>query len=138
MDIDSQQNHSLENALHVYLNRCWPVIERMIQDGEVSDSIWDIVCRFVSYSYNINLEKLLGKVCKCDSEGLNPKASKAIECILKKDPQVCHRQLPGWMVRTFSRLTRRFAEDEILSETTLRSVRDLSMIYSVMTDIQVH
>ena len=124
---NSEQKNSLDKVLRTYLNRCRPIIERIVQDGDLSDRMWSIIPQFLSQSHDIDLEKWLGKICKSDTEDLNPKASMAIGSILDKDPQVFHRLLPGWMVRTFSRLTRRFSEDKRLSETTLKSVEAFSM-----------
>lgn len=118
---------SLDKALRAYLNRCGPVLEHIVQNGDLSDRIWSIISKFLSQSHDIDLGKWLGKICKGDTENFNPKASMAIENILNQDPQVFHRLLPGWVVRTFSRLTRRFAEDKRLSETTLKSVEAFSM-----------
>jgi hypothetical protein len=124
---DSERKDSLDKALCAYLKRCSAVMERIVQDGDLSDRIWSMIPQFLSQSQDIDLEKWLGKICKSDTEDLNPKASMAIGSILNKDPQVFHRLLPGWVVRTFSRLTRRFAEDKRLSETTLNSVKAFSM-----------
>jgi hypothetical protein len=124
---DLERKNSLERALRAYLNRCTPVMEHIVQAGDLSDRIWSIIAQFLSQSHDIDMGKWLGKICKSDTEDLNPKASMAIGSILDKDPQVFHRLLPGWMVRTFSRLTRRFAEDERLSETTLKSVEAFSI-----------
>ena len=124
---DSERKDSLDKALRAYLNRCSPVMERIVQDGDLSDRIWSIIPQFLSQSHDIDLQKWLGKICKSDTEDLNPKASMTIGSILDKDPQVFHRLLPGWMVRTFSRLTRRFAEDKRLSEATLKSVEAFSI-----------
>ena len=124
---DSERKDSLDKALRAYLNGCGPIMERIVQDSDLSDRIWSIISKFLSQSHDIDLGKWLGKICKSDTEDLNPKASMAIRNILDKDPQVFHRLFPGWMVRTFSRLTRRFAEDKRLSETTLKSVEAFSM-----------
>lgn len=117
-----------DSAVSAYLKKCNSVMERTVQEGDMSDHIWNIASRFVSQSDDIDMEKWLGIICKRDTEDLNPKASAAIQGILHKDQDVFHRLLPGWMVRTFSRLTRRFAEDQRLSESTLNSVKDFSML----------
>lgn len=130
---DARSLETLHSAMSDYLRRCCPIVERALQDG-LSVEVWDILPGFILRTTNIDLEKWLGNICKRDFEGLNPKGSGAIECILKKDRHVFHRTLPGWMVRTFSRLTRRFAEDEILSETTLSSVRDFGKLFLATSD----
>jgi hypothetical protein len=126
--IPDDSQHPLHNAIRAYLKKCTQYIERTVQEGDLSDDIWNIVSQFVSYSDEISLEKWLGLVCKRDTEDLNPKACQTIQSILDKDPDVFHRLLPGWMVRALSRFTRRFAEDKTLSESTLNSVTDFSML----------
>ena len=79
---DSERTNSLNKALGAYLSRCSPVMERIVQDGDLSDRTWSIIPRFLSQSDDIDLEKWLGKICKRDTEDLNPKASRAIGSIL--------------------------------------------------------
>jgi hypothetical protein len=131
---DSGSLETLQLALSDYLRRCSPIVERALQD-DLPVLVWDILPSFILYTTTIDLEKWLGNICKRDLEDLNPRGSGAISCILKKDGYVFHRALPGWMARTFSRLTRRFAEDEILSETTLKSIEDFGCSLSVMADL---
>lgn len=126
--IPDDSKHPLQNAIRAYLKKCAPYMERTVQEADLSDDTWNIVSQFVSYSDEISLEKWLGLVCKCDTEDLNPKACQTIQSILDKDPEVFHRLLPGWMVRALTRLTRRFAEDKTLSDSTLNSVTDFSML----------
>ena len=107
-----------------YLNRCGAFVEALFKKDEVSDEIWEIVPHFVSMAEDIDPEKWLGMICKRDLEDVNPKGCRAIRSVLDKDSQTYHRSLPGWIVRTFSRFTRRFAEDKELSEVTLSALKD--------------
>jgi hypothetical protein len=125
---DAPRTKPIQQALRTYLKRCTPVMERILKGGDLSDHLWEIIPEFVLQSDDVDLEKWLGMICKCDSEALNPKASGAIKSLLDANPQTFHRLLPGWIVRTVSRLTRRFAEDNVLSDCTLRSVEEFSML----------
>jgi hypothetical protein len=107
-----------------YLNRCGAFVEGLFKKDEVSAEIWEIVPYFLSMAEDVDLGRWLGMICKRDLENLNPQGCLAIRSVLDKDPQVYHRSLPGWIARTFSRFTRRFAEDIELSEVTLRALKD--------------
>jgi hypothetical protein len=125
------QKRSLQNALRTFLNRSSPLMERVIKEGDSSDTLWEIIPEFILLSDDVDLEKWLGKICHFDLEDLNPKGSRAVKAVLDKDRYIFHRHLPGWVIRTFSRLTRRFAEDKTLSEPTLKSVVEFGMLHSV-------
>ena len=125
-----QETRSLKliaSASQSVLSRCEAVVAHIFDDDEISDQSWEIVADFVFHSNDIDVERWLGKVCKHDMENLNPKASKAINNIMRKGLAVFHRLLPGWLYRTCSRFTRRFAEDPILSESTLSSIASFSI-----------
>lgn len=123
-DMDAQKRKSLQTGLNVYLQRCRPFLERTLKDEGMPDEIWHILPEFILQAEDIDLEKWLGRVCKRDLDYIIPKANRVIKSILDKDINVFHRALSGWIVRTFSRLTRRFAEDEILDEATLLSIEE--------------
>ena len=125
-----RENRSIKlitSALQLAFSRCEAVVAHIFDDDDISDQSWEIVAGFVLHSNDIDAEKWLGRVCKHDMEDLNPKASKAINNIMRKDPTAFHRLLPRWLYRTCSRFTRRFAEDPILSELTVSSVASFSM-----------
>jgi hypothetical protein len=114
----------IQPEMDTYLNRCGTFVEGLFKKDGVSAEIWEIVPYFVSMAKDIDLGKWLGMICKRDLEDINPQGCRAIRSVLDKDPQAYHRSLPGWIVRTFSRFTRRFSEDKELSEVTLRSLND--------------
>ena len=130
----------MENILNSYVGRCVSTVERMIDDEEIADSVWNVLPDFIKAavsSAKIDLEKWLGKICKHDLHGLIPKAPRSIQAILEIDMDVYHRRLPGWIARVFSRMTRRFAEDRVLSPSALESVKQLGMDCGCEPDVQI-
>jgi len=103
------------------------------------EELWELVPGFILHKKTIDLESWLGQVCKDDEEHLNPLACAAVQSIFTRNPQAFHRRLPGWFVCTFSRFTRRFAEDEVLSERTLASVKEFgTSSYLVDLTLKIH
>jgi hypothetical protein len=121
-----EEQSDLLKASTAFLTRSMPTIESMVINEDRTETDWDIFADFISHSEDIDLEKWLGVVCKHD-ENLIPEGSLAIKAILDRDATIFHRTLPGWIVRTFSRFTRRFAEDKMLSEAVLTAVDGLSI-----------
>ena len=117
----------IQAEINTYLNRCGIFMEALFKRDEVSAEIWDVVPSFVSTAEDIDLGKWLGMICKRDLEDINPRGCCAIRAVLKRHPLTYHRSLPGWTARTFSRFTRRFAEDKRLSEGTLKAVKDFGI-----------
>lgn len=103
------------------------IVRAIFDNEDISDQSWELVANFILHSTDVDPEDWLGKVCKHDMENLNPKASEAVNNALRKDPAAFHRLLPGWLHRVLSRFTRRFAEDPVLSESTLSSVAAFSI-----------
>ena len=121
---EAMRLQELQAELNEYLNRCGAFLENLFKKDELSAEIWDIVPDFVSMAEDIDLGKWLGMICKRDLEDINPRGSQAVKNVLAKDSHAYHRSLPGWIARTFSRFTRRFAEDKELSEATLIALKD--------------
>ena len=71
----------------------------------------------------IDLEKWLVLICTHDLESLVPNGIQSINAILNRDSDIFHRELSGWITKTISRFTRRFAEDDNLSEATVKAVK---------------
>jgi hypothetical protein len=130
---------SVENSINSYLDRGWSTLESMLNDEEMPDSMWNVLPNFLRQSKglpSIDLEKCLGKICKRDLDGLIPRASSSVEAIFAMDAEAYHRRLPGWLANMFSKMTRRFAEDKILSAPFLESVKQLGMLHSMLSDTQ--
>jgi hypothetical protein len=121
---DGQSN--VLKALNAFLTRSKPFMEGLLTNEDRTETDWDIVADHVSQSEDVDLEGWLELVCKQD-QGLIPEASLSIMVILERDETVFHRSLPGWIARTFSRLTRRFAEDKELSKSVLMAVERLGI-----------
>lgn len=106
-----------------YLKRCLPVMEHSMIEHEHSEQFWSVLPDMLRRTAAVDLEKWLGLICTHDLESLVPEGVQSIDAILNRDKEVFHRELSGWITRTFSRFTRRFAEDETLSEQTLTAVK---------------
>jgi len=133
------RHQELQTELRQYMNRCGAFMENLFKKDEVSDEVWDIIPDFVTMAADIDLGKWLGFICKRDLEDINPRGSRAIMNVLARDSHAYHRSLPGWLARTFSRFTRRFAEDLSLSETTLTAVQDFGIAYfKFKSNVQTH
>jgi hypothetical protein len=114
-------------GLQTVLRGSEAIVRAIFDNEDISDQSWELVANFILHSTDVDPEDWLGKVCKHDMENLNPKASEAVNNALRKDPAAFHRLLPGWLHRVLSRFTRRFAEDPVLSESTLSSVAAFSI-----------
>lgn len=110
---------TLDDSIQRYLKRCGPVIERMIIEHDHSDHLWLVLPDMLRIIKDVDLAKWLGLICKSDVESLIPNGIESINAIFMRDAHIFHRELPGWITRTMSRFTRRFAEDSQLSEATL-------------------
>jgi hypothetical protein len=84
-----------------------------------------LVADFIRSSDALNPEKWFGMICKRDTEGLLPEGIAAVTALLDKDRSLVNKRFLGWLARSMSRLTRRFSEDPVLSQPTLKAVRDL-------------
>jgi len=119
----------LAKAVNIYLEKWIPVLERSLPESGFEYVDGNLLAKFIDNSEEIDLDKWLGLVCKCDTDTLVPQGGGAIVAIIGRAKNF-HRRLPGWIVRTFSRLTRRFAEDKVLSQTTDQALRDLGVTWS--------
>jgi hypothetical protein len=118
----------INSGLQMVFSGSETVARHIFDNEEISDHSWELVANFILHSTDIDAEDWLGKVCKHDLENLNPKASKAVNNALRQDPAAFHRLLPSWLHRAVNRFTRRFAEDPVLSESTLSSIVAFSMV----------
>jgi hypothetical protein len=114
----------LIEAIKNCLERFTRPLERIFADDD-SKIEWSIVVDFIRNADTLDHEKWLGMVCKRDGEGLIPEGISAATALLDLDHAVVNRRFPGWLARTMSRLTRRFAEDPTLSDPTLKAIREL-------------
>ena len=125
------QQKSLWSSIQKYLSRCLPVLERKIIEHEHSEQLWSVLPDFLKLSEDVDLEKWLGLICTHDQESLIPEGIQSIHAIINRDSEVFHRELSGWITRTLSRFTRRFAEDETLADTTLKAVRAFGILFVI-------
>lgn len=117
------------DTIQRYLKRCGPVIERMIIEHDHSNHLWLVLPNMLRIFKDVDLGKWLGLICKSDVESLVPDCIESINAIFKRDAQIFHRELSGWITRTMSRFTRRFAEDSQLSESTLSAVNSFCISF---------
>jgi hypothetical protein len=117
-------NTILIKAIKNCLERFTHPLERIFADDD-SKIEWSVVVNFIHNADTQDHEKWLGMICKRDSEGLIPEGISAATAVLDRDHAVVNRRFPGWLARTMSRLTRRFAEDTTLSDQTLEAIREL-------------
>jgi len=125
---DSSSLLALKNASVRSLSRWQSRIERTLQDEGIKEVDGSLLEDFLSLVDDLDADKWLGILCKYDVETLIPRAIGAIEAVFRRESSAYHRRLPGWLVRTMSRLTRRFAEDKKLSEETIKAVQELGSI----------
>jgi hypothetical protein len=119
-----QANVVLHDAVKQYVERFTKPMERMLKDID-SKVEWNLVVDFIRSSDSLSPEKWLGMICKRDTEGFLPEGIVAVTALLDKDRSLVNKRFLGWLARAMSRLTRRFSEDLILSDSTLKAVRDL-------------
>ena len=127
---------TLDDSIQRYLKRCGPAIERMIIENDHSDHLWLVLPDMLRIIKDVDLEKWLGLICKNDVESLIPNGIGSINAIFKRDAQIFHRELPGWIARTLSRFTRRFAEDSQLSEATLSACNSFGILSSWSSNLR--
>jgi hypothetical protein len=119
-----EANLVLYNATRQYIERFTHPMERILKDID-SKVQWNLVADFIRSSDALNPEKWFGMICKRDTEGLLPEGIAAVTALLDKDRSLVNKRFLGWLARSMSRLTRRFSEDPVLSQPTLKAVRDL-------------
>jgi hypothetical protein len=123
----NEGQHTLLTAINTYVEKWIPLLERSVRDDGFGKIDGTLLADFVANVGDLDFDKWLGLVCKCDTDTLVPQGGAAIEVIITRAKNF-HRRLPGWIVRTFSRLTRRFAEDKVLSDVTVQAIRDLGIV----------
>ena len=131
------EDSSDSNCLRTSLKRWETTLHRTLQEGGFAQIDGELLADFLRLVENIDLEEWLGMVCKYDNENLVPQGMAVIEVIDKRYGEMYHRRLPGWVARTFSRFTRRFAEDKELTRETLQAVTRLGNVFLSLTNSRI-